>query len=96
MATSAPLPDDKILTPAENPAAKLIRPSHSGAAVYDDVIRQKLSHGLTAQRIYQDLVTDNGFTPSYDCVKRYIRHLKQQQPRVLRASHSAPPVFSIA
>ena len=41
---------DKILTPSENPSAKLRPPSHSGAAIYDDIIRQKLSHGLTAQR----------------------------------------------
>jgi transposase len=94
LTTSAPsnttLPQGKTLMPAENSSAKLIRPSHSSAAVYDDIIRQKLSHGLTAQRIYQDLVTDHDFTQSYDCVKRYIRHLKQQQPKVFARLHTRP------
>jgi hypothetical protein len=90
LAASAPLAAGEILMPAENPSAKLVRPSHSGAAIYDDLIRQKLSHGLTAQRIYQDLVTDNNFTHSYDCVKRYIRQLKHQQPKVFARLHTRP------
>ncbi len=32
---NAALPDGKILVPSENPSVKLIRPSHSGAAVYE-------------------------------------------------------------
>jgi transposase len=36
--------------------------------------------GLSAQRIYQDLVCDHGFTGSYQAVKRFVRHLRETQP----------------
>src|SRR5580692_2843341 len=36
--------------------------------------------GLSAQRIYQDLVCDSGFTGSYQAVKRFVRHLRETQP----------------
>jgi hypothetical protein len=36
--------------------------------------------GLSAQRIYQDLVCNHGFTGSYQAVKRFVRHLREIQP----------------
>jgi len=36
--------------------------------------------GLSAQRIYQDLVCDHGFVGSYQAVKRFVRHLREIQP----------------
>ena len=36
--------------------------------------------GLSAQRIYQDLVCEHGFAGSYQAVKRFVRHLRQTQP----------------
>src|SRR6266404_8551053 len=36
--------------------------------------------GLSAQRIYQDLVCDHGFVGSYQAVKRFVRQLRQSQP----------------
>jgi transposase len=36
--------------------------------------------GLSAQRIYQDLICDSGFTGSYQAVKRFVRHLRETQP----------------
>ena len=36
--------------------------------------------GLSAQRIYQDLVCDRGFVGSYQAVKRFVRHLRETQP----------------
>jgi hypothetical protein len=46
----------------------------------------KVEVGLSAQRIYQDLVEENGFTDSYQSVKRFIRKLRATQPeRVWRA-----------
>jgi transposase len=36
--------------------------------------------GLSAQRIYQDLVGEYGFTGSYQAVKRFVRQLRQTQP----------------
>jgi transposase len=36
--------------------------------------------GLSAQRIYQDLVVEHGFRGSYQAVKRFVRQLRQTQP----------------
>jgi len=43
-------------------------------------IERALSVGLSAQRIYQDLVGEHGFSDSYQAVKRFVRHLRQIQP----------------
>ena len=46
----------------------------------------KVQVGLSAQRIYQDLVEENGFTDSYQSVKRFVRKLRATRPeRVWRA-----------
>jgi len=44
-------------------------------------IAAKVEVGLSAQRIYQDLVEQNGFTDSYESVKRFVRKLKVSQPQ---------------
>jgi transposase len=49
------------------------RPSH--CKPYRAIILQKLEQQLSAQRIYQDLVSEHGFTGAYDCVKRFVRRL---------------------
>jgi hypothetical protein len=36
--------------------------------------------GLSAQRIYQDLVEESGFTDSCQSVKRFVRKLRSMQP----------------
>ena len=43
-------------------------------------IERAVSLGLSAQRIYQDLVGEHGFRGSYQAVKRFVRHLRQIQP----------------
>ena len=43
-------------------------------------LKRRLAVGLSAQRIYQDLVCDHGFTGSYQAVKRFVRHLRETQP----------------
>jgi transposase len=45
-----------------------------------EVIRAKVEVGLSAQRIYQDLVEENGFSDSYQCVKRFVRKLRASRP----------------
>jgi transposase len=39
------------------------------------LILTNLAAGLSAQRIWQDLVSEHGFTGSYDSVKRFVRRL---------------------
>jgi transposase len=43
-------------------------------------IEAKLEAGLSAQRVYQDLVVEVGFAGSYQSVKRFVRQLRQEQP----------------
>ena len=49
-----------------------------------------LEAGLSAQRIYQDLVSDHQFAGSYDAVKRYVRRLGQNSPLPFRRMESEP------
>src|ERR1043166_2146350 len=39
-------------------------------------IEAAVSAGLSAQRIYQDLVGEYGFGGSYQAVKRFVRHVR--------------------
>src|SRR6266496_1204465 len=43
-------------------------------------IDSKLDAGLSAQRIYQDLVSELCFSGSYQSVKRFVRQLRDEQP----------------
>ncbi len=47
---------------------------------YSPQIEAAVAVGLSAQRIYQDLVCDHGFVGSYQAVKRFVRHLRETQP----------------
>ena len=48
----------------------------SACAPYYSQIARAVETGLSAQRIYQDLYYEYGFTGSYDSVKRFVRKLK--------------------
>jgi hypothetical protein len=45
------------------------------------VISAKVEVGLSAQRIYQDLVEQNGLSDSYQSVQRFVGKLKETQPQ---------------
>jgi len=47
---------------------------------FEEAIGSKIEAGLSAQRIYQDLVEENGFIGSYQSVKRFVRRFKEKQP----------------
>lgn len=47
---------------------------------FQDAIKELLEKGLTAQRIYQDLISEHGYDGNYDAVKRYVRRLRQSDP----------------
>jgi hypothetical protein len=45
-----------------------------------EAILDKVEVGLSAQRIYQDLVEEAGFADSYESVKRFVRKLRASHP----------------
>ena len=53
-------------------------------------IREWVALGLSAQRIYQDLKTQRGFGGSYQSVKRYVRKLRQKEPKLVERIEVAP------
>jgi transposase len=54
------------------------------------VVEHGLLDGLSAQRIYQDLVAEHGFTGAYDAVKRFVRRLAQKVEPPFRRMECAP------
>lgn len=62
----------------------------SQCAPLSSVIEAALVAGLSAQRIYQDLVAGHGFRGGYDSVKRFVRRLSQQTQPPFRRMECAP------
>lgn len=54
------------------------------------MVEAGLDRGLSAQRIYQDLVSERSFEGSYDSVKRFVRQLEQANPLPYRRIETAP------
>ena len=54
------------------------------------VIERGLSAGLSAQRIYQDLIAGHAFTGGYDAVKRFVRQLAHRTELPFRRMECAP------
>ena len=59
---------------------QVITGSRSLCDGFQEVIAPMLELGLSAQRIYQDLVTGHGFGGSYPSVSRYVAKLKASEP----------------
>jgi len=57
---------------------------------YRAIIETKLAAGLTAQRIFQDLVRDHGFTAKYHSVRRFVQRLDGGRPLPFRRMECAP------
>ena len=57
---------------------------------YESIIKQKLDQGLSAQRIWQDLVAEEGFEGSYSSVKRFVRRLGGKTPLPFRRMECKP------
>ena len=53
-------------------------------------VQKKLDHGLSAQRIFQDLCQEHGFSGSYSSVKRYVRSLGNSTPLPFRRIEVEP------
>jgi len=58
--------------------------SRSECEPYREEIIRKLEQGLTAQRIWQDLIDVFGFTAKYQSVRRYVARLQQKTPELVR------------
>lgn len=70
--------------PASKPAIPLTGRLSAGrqslCVPLEPVIVSAVQAGLSAQRIYQDLICDHGFTGSYHSVQRFVRQLLETQP----------------
>jgi transposase len=62
----------------------------SQCETYREVIQAKLDQQLSAQRIWQDLVAEEGFTGKYDSVKRFVRRLVEHRPLPFRRMETLP------
>lgn len=62
----------------------------SACSSWRDVIQSKLDVGLTAQRIFQDLVTEHGFTGSYYSVRRFVGRLGAKSELPFRRLECGP------
>ena len=62
----------------------------SACAAYREQIEAKLAQGLSAQRIYQDLVCEANFPHGYDSVKRFVRQLSGTKTWPFRRMPCAP------
>jgi transposase len=89
-ATTAPShPPAASANPAISPAgSKPGRVSH--CEPFETFIKAGLDGGLSAQRIYQDLLSEQKFTGGYDSVKRFVRQLQQANPLPFRRMESEP------
>lgn len=64
--------------------------SRSACEPFRQIIEEKLDQGLTAQRIYQDLVGDHGFSDKYHSVRRFVRKLAASGPLPFRRMECEP------
>ena len=60
------------------------RGSRSECEPYRDEICRKLEQGLTAQRIWQDLIDEYSFAAKYHSVRRYVVRLQKKTPQLVR------------
>ena len=75
-------------TPPRAPPERVGPPS--ACEPFREAILTKLDVGLTAQRIWQDLVAEHGFAASYQSVKRYCRRLGKKRVLPFRRIETAP------
>jgi transposase len=69
--------------PAAKPAISTLGPTAGRQSLclqWEPQIEAAVSVGLSAQRIYQDLVSEHGFSGSYQAVKRFVRQLRETLP----------------
>jgi len=80
--TNAPKP---AISPAGSKPGRV-----SQCEPFESFIKAGLDARLSAQRIYQDLVSEQRFAGSYDSVKRFVRQLEAAHPLPFRRMESEP------
>ena len=85
--SSITLPADSQAAASPVSPGKRGRPSECEA--FQALILEKLQQDLSAQRIFQDLVSDHGFTAGYDSVKRFVRQLGHSRELPMRRMECA-------
>jgi transposase len=78
---------------ADRPATPRLTPRvgrPSDCEPWRAAIRAKLDLGLSAQRIYQDLVAETGFPGSYYSVRRFVSRLEEKQDLPFRRLECGP------
>jgi transposase len=74
-----------------DPPSTSLPPSASICGAYRELIEQGLARGRNGKAIWQDLVSDHGFTGSYQAVKRFVRKLRgPQRPEATGIILTAP------
>lgn len=66
------------------------RKAKSACEGHREEIELKAREGLSAQRIYQDLVAERGFAASYQSVKRFVAGIRVKDPQQVWRMESAP------
>ena len=77
--STAQVPDESTDRAADRPAE-----SRSRCQPFRKMILGKLDQGLSAQRIFQDLVDEHGFGGKYHSVRRFVAKLNQVKPLPFR------------
>lgn len=84
-----PSDSNAATAPPGSPGAPA-RVQSSACEPHREVILVKLKQGLTAQRIWQDLVAEHGFAALYHSVRRYVQKLDGANPLPFRRMECAP------
>ena len=93
---------EKVENPASKGKAKTAKPANevtTGSGVgsasvcepFREMIQLGVSRGRNAVAIWQDLVSEHGFSGSYQAVKRFVRKLRGTQTPAARAVITTPP-----
>lgn len=93
-AVSKPAIPTPGVSPPSEPKPANLTPGNSGrqsqCRAYAAQIEPRLERGLSARRIYQDLVSEHSFTGSYEAVKRFVRRQRRAEPQRFFRMESAP------
>lgn len=74
--------------PPGSAPAQVVQPSR--CEPFRELILGKLDQGLSAQRIYQDLVDEHNFAAQYHSVRRFVQKLGQASPLPFRRMECEP------